>query len=153
MTIATHQPRMSLDPGNSQRPSDPSVALKGRTQLMSCAKNLKGKEVRGMNDEKTERSRRVAAIKETAKSTNGGRSYLLKGLWACRLAAGLNQRQLAEAIGSSQATVGQLERGDRGAYLRTIVRLCECLGVAPEDLLSGDDSPSEPKKSVDRIRR
>ena len=67
-----------------------------------------------MNDEKTERSRRVAAIKETAKSTNGGRSYLLKGLWACRLAAGLDQRQLAEAMGSSQRTVGQLERAGGG---------------------------------------
>jgi DNA-binding Xre family transcriptional regulator len=84
-----------------------------------------------MNDEKTERSRRVAAIKETAKSTNGGRSYLLKGL---------DQRQLAQAMGSTQATVGQLERGDRGAYLRTIVRLCEVLGVAPEDLLSDGDT-------------
>ena len=52
-----------------------------------------------MNDKKTERSRRVAAIKETAKSTNGGRSYLLRGLWACRLAAGLTQRELADAIG------------------------------------------------------
>jgi DNA-binding XRE family transcriptional regulator len=113
------------------------VALEGRTQLRSCATNLKGKEVRGMNDEKSERSRRVAAIKAAAKSTNGGRSYLLPGLWACRLAAGLNQHQLAQAMGSSQATVGQLERGDRGAYLRTIVRLCDCLGVAPEDLLSG----------------
>jgi DNA-binding Xre family transcriptional regulator len=105
-----------------------------------------------MNDEKTERSRRVAAIKETAESTNGGRSYLLRGLWACRLAAGLTQRELADAMGGSQATVGLLERECRGAYLRTIMRLCECLGVAPEDLLSGD-SPSEPKKSVDRIRR
>jgi transcriptional regulator with XRE-family HTH domain len=70
----------------------------------------------------------------------------------CRLAAGLSQRQLAEAMGSSQATVGQLERGNRGAYLKTILRLCEVLGVAPEDLLSVD-SPSEPKKRVDRIRR
>ena len=105
-----------------------------------------------MNDEKTERSRRVAAIKEMAESTNGGRSYLLKGLWACRLAAGLSQRQLAQAMGSSLATVGQLERSDRGAYPKTIVRLCAALGVAPEDLLSGD-SPSEPKKSVDQIRR
>ena len=85
----------------------------------------------------------MAAIKETAKSTNNGRSYLLKGLWACRLAAGLDQRQLAQAMGSTQATVGQLERGDRGAYLKTIVRLCECLGVAPEDLLSGNDPGRE----------
>jgi DNA-binding Xre family transcriptional regulator len=105
---------------------------------MSCATNLKGKEVRGMTNEKTERSRRVAAIKERAKSTNGGRSYLLRGLWACRLAAGLTQRELADAMGGSQATVGLLERGCRGAYLGTIARLCETLGVAPEDLLSGN---------------
>src|SRR5215207_6737418 len=143
---------MSGDPANSQRPSGPSVALKGRTQLMSCTKNLKGKEVRGMTNEKTERSRQVAAIKETAKSTNGGRSYLLKGLWACRLAAGLDQRQLAEAMGSSQGTVGQLERGDRGAYPKTILRLCEVLGVAPEDLLSGG-GPDDPKRNVDQRRR
>ena len=138
MTVATCEPLKSSNPGKARK--------------MSRRTNLKGKEVRGMNDEKTERSRRVAAIKETAKSTNNGRSYLLKGLWACRIAAGLNQRQLAEAIGSSQATVGQLERGDRGAYPKTILRLCEVLGVAPENLLSGD-SPSEAKKSVDRTRR
>jgi len=106
---------------------------------MSCAKNLKGKEVRGMTNEKTERSRRVTAIKETAKSTNGGRSYLLKGLRACRLAAGLTQRELADAMGGSQATVGLLERGCRGAYLGTIACLCDALGIAPEDLLSGND--------------
>jgi DNA-binding Xre family transcriptional regulator len=105
---------------------------------MSCGTNLNGEEVRSMTDEKEERRHRVAIIKATAQSANNGRSYLLKGLWACRLAAGLNQRQLAEAMGSTQATVGQLERGDRGAYLRTIVRLCACLGVEPEDLLSDD---------------
>ena len=105
-----------------------------------------------MTDETEQRRHSVAIIKETAQSANNGRSYLLKGLWACRLAAGLNQHQLTQAMGSSQATVGQLECDDRGAYPKTIVRLCECLGVAPEDLLSGD-SPSEPKKSVDRIRR
>jgi transcriptional regulator with XRE-family HTH domain len=105
-----------------------------------------------MTDETEECRHRGTLLKESAESANNGRSYLLKGLWACRLAAGLDQRQLAQAMGSTQATVGQLERGDRGAYLRTIVRLCECLGVAPEDLLSGN-SPSEPKKSVDRIRR
>jgi DNA-binding Xre family transcriptional regulator len=120
------------------------VALEGRTQLTSCATNLKAKEVKGMTNEKTERSRRVAAIKETAESANNGRSYLLKGLWACRLAAGLTQRELADAMGGSQATVGLLERGCRGAYPKTILRLCEVLGVAPEDLLSGD-GPDEPK--------
>jgi DNA-binding Xre family transcriptional regulator len=124
----------------------------GKARKINRRTNLNGREVRGMTDEKTERSRRVAAIKETAKTTNGGRSYLLKGLWACRLAAGLDQRQLAQAMGSTQATVGQLERGDRGAYPKTILRLCEVLGVAPEDLLSGD-GPDEPKRNLNQRRR
>jgi transcriptional regulator with XRE-family HTH domain len=93
-----------------------------------------------MTEETEERRRSVAIIKETAESANNGRSYLLRGLWACRLAAGLDQRQLAKAMGSTQATVGQLERGDRGAYPKTIARLCEVLGVAPDDLLSGGDT-------------
>jgi transcriptional regulator with XRE-family HTH domain len=105
-----------------------------------------------MTDETEQRRHSVAIIKETAQSANNGRSYLLKGLWACRLAAGLDQRQLAQAMGSSQATVGQLERGDRGAYPKTILRLCEVLGVAPEDLLSGD-GPDEPKRNLNQRRR
>jgi DNA-binding Xre family transcriptional regulator len=120
--------------------------------MMSHRTYLNGREVRGMTDETEECRHRVALLKESAESANNARSYLLKGLWACRLAAGLNQHQLTQAMGSSQGTVGQLERGDRRACLRTIVRLCDCLGVAPEDLLSGD-SPSEPKTGVDRIRR
>jgi transcriptional regulator with XRE-family HTH domain len=100
-----------------------------------------------MTDDKEERRHRVAIIKETAESTNNGRSYLLKGLWACRLAAGLSQRQLAQAMGSSLATVGLLERGDRGAYPKTIMRLCAALGVAPEDLLSdGDPERTEARR-------
>jgi transcriptional regulator with XRE-family HTH domain len=61
-------------------------------------------------------------------------------LWACRLAAGLTQRQLAEMIGGNAAGVRALERGRRGAYVSTIRKLCEALGVAPEDLLCGDDA-------------
>ncbi len=88
-----------------------------------------------MSEEMPGRRQGVAEIKAGAKSANDGRSYLLQGLWACRLAAGLTQRQLAEAIGSNQATVRELERLERGAYPRTIKRLCRALGVAPEDLL------------------
>lgn len=105
-----------------------------------------------MTDETKGRRRSVAIIKETAESANNGRSYLLKGLWACCLAAGLDQRQLAEAMGSSQRTVGQLERGDRGAYPKTIARLCEVLGVGPDDLLSGH-GPDDPKRNIDQRRR
>ena len=89
-----------------------------------------------------ERRRGVETIKEDAESANGGRSYLLRGLWACRLAAGLTQRELAEAMGGNQSTVGELERQERGAYPRTIGRLCLALGVGPEDLLRGRDAVS-----------
>jgi transcriptional regulator with XRE-family HTH domain len=91
-----------------------------------------------MPEERTERHRQVAAIKKEARSLNGGRSYLLQGLWACRQAAGLTQRQLAERMGSSQTTVRKLERLSRGAYPKTIQRLCDVLEVTPEDLLCGD---------------
>jgi DNA-binding Xre family transcriptional regulator len=99
--------------------------------------------VKKMLEEETERQRQVAAIKKGARSLNGGRSYLLQGLWACRQAAGLTQRQLAERMGSGQTTVRKLERLSRGAYPGTIQRLCNSLGVAPEDLLCGDRGKQE----------
>jgi DNA-binding XRE family transcriptional regulator len=96
-----------------------------------------------MPEETTERHRQVAAIKKGARSLNGGRSYLLQGLWACRQAAGLTQRQLAERMGSSQTTVRKLERLSRGAYPKTVQRLRSVLGVTPEDLLCGDRDRQE----------
>ena len=66
-----------------------------------------------MPEERTERHRQIRAIKKEARSLNGGRSYLLQGLWACRQAAGLTQRQLAEMLGSSQTTVRKLSTSKR----------------------------------------
>jgi transcriptional regulator with XRE-family HTH domain len=91
-----------------------------------------------MAEERTERHRQIQAIKKEARSLNDGRSYLLQGLRACRLAAGLTQRQVAEMIESNQSTVRQLEREYRGAYPKTIQRLCVALEVTPEDLLCGE---------------
>ncbi len=98
------------------------------------------KEVKDMCEERAERRRQVAAIKAEARSANDGRSYLLQGLWACRLASGCTQRQLAQMIGSNQATVRELEAGHRGAYPATIRRLSEALDVAPADLISGGNA-------------
>ncbi len=91
--------------------------------------------MREMPEERTDRHRQVAAIKVEARSVNDGRSYLLRGLWACRLSSGLTQRQLAQRIGSTPATVRELERQRRGAYPKTVKRLCRALGVSPDDLL------------------
>lgn len=90
-----------------------------------------------MPKEKTQRQDQLEAIKKGATSANGGRSYLLRGSWACRLARGLTQRRLAEMTGGSQTTVRKLERQARGAYPKKIKRLCRVLGVTPEDLLRG----------------
>ncbi len=99
--------------------------------------------MREVPEEKTERHRQVRAIKKAARSLNDGRSYLLQGLWACRLARGLTQRQLSEATGSSLTTIRKLERQSRGAYPKTVRRLCRALGVTPEDLLCGGDDKQE----------
>src|SRR4051812_14006058 len=96
-----------------------------------------------MPEEGTERHRQVAAIKKEARSLNGGRSYLLQGLWACRQAAGLTQRQVAQMMGSSQTSVRKLERQSRGAYPMTTQRLCRALRVTPEDLLCGSSDKQE----------
>jgi DNA-binding XRE family transcriptional regulator len=96
-----------------------------------------------MPEQELERRRRISAIKKGARSLNGGRSYLLQGLWACRQAAGLTQRQLAGMMGSSQTTVRKLERLSRGAYPKTIRRMCRVLGVTPEDLLCGGSNERE----------
>ncbi len=96
-----------------------------------------------LEEERAERRRQVVAIKKEARSANSGRSYLLPGLWACRLSAGLTQRQLAGLIGTNQATIRELEREYRGAYSKTIRRLCEALGVTPVDLLCGEDNAKQ----------
>ena len=96
-----------------------------------------------MREEKAEQRRQVQAIEKQARSVNNGRSYLLPGLWACRLAAGLTQRQLAKRIGSNQITVRELERERRGAYPKTIRKLCMALDVTPEVLLCGGETRQE----------
>jgi DNA-binding XRE family transcriptional regulator len=96
-----------------------------------------------MQEERAERHRQVSEIKRGARSANDGRSYLLPGLWACRLAAGLSQRQLAQIIRSSQTTVRELERERRGAYPKTIRKLCIALEVTSEVLLCAGETEQE----------
>ena len=99
--------------------------------------------VKGMQGEKAERRRQVSEIRQGARSANDGRSYLLPGLWACPLATGLTQREVAERIGSNQTTVRELECQSRGAYPKTIRKLCVALDVTPEVLLCGGETERE----------
>ena len=51
-----------------------------------------------MREAREERSRRVAAIKKGARTNNDGRSHLVPGLRACRLAAGTSSEKLYEEL-------------------------------------------------------
>jgi transcriptional regulator with XRE-family HTH domain len=85
--------------------------------------------------EKIERRRQVNRIKRRRYYVGSG-AVLLRGLRNCRTSAGLTQRQLAAMIGTNQATIAQLEKGTyRGAYMRTVKKLCRALGVSPADLI------------------
>jgi transcriptional regulator with XRE-family HTH domain len=63
------------------------------------------------------------------------RGVLLPGLWAARVSAVLSQRDLAAMISANQNTIQQLESRRRGAYPKTVRKLCQALGVEPADLM------------------
>jgi transcriptional regulator with XRE-family HTH domain len=58
----------------------------------------------------------------------------LPGLRVARIAEGLSQRDLAKMIGASQRTIRELESRQRGAYPKTIRRLCKALEMKPIEL-------------------
>jgi DNA-binding Xre family transcriptional regulator len=82
----------------------------------------------------------VERIKKPATSGPGKRGVHLRGLWSCRVLAGVTQRELGEMIGSHQSTIHALEHQHRGAYMGTVQRLCKALGVDPVDLVCGEPS-------------
>src|SRR5215208_7463325 len=88
---------------------------------------------------KHDQRRQVDAVKRLGRDTNS-RGLLIPGLWACRIAVGLSQRDLAMAIGSNQATIHELERSLRGAYPKTVRSLCAALLVEPADLLCAEST-------------
>lgn len=93
---------------------------------------------------KTEqRKQEVQVIKKIAGPDQRGRGAYLPGLWACRLAAGLTQQELAEQAGTGRSTVRSLEHSERRAHATTIRRLSEALGVSPVDLLTAEVTEEE----------
>lgn len=63
-----------------------------------------------------------------------------------RMKRGLTQRELAEKVGMSHGTIGNLESGIRpvsGLTLATAIKLCDALRVAnPRKLLDSDSETS-----------
>jgi transcriptional regulator with XRE-family HTH domain len=51
----------------------------------------------------------------------------------------LSQRELARAVGTSQAVISELELGKRHAQPRTVRKLADALGVEPKELVVRDE--------------
>ncbi len=57
---------------------------------------------------------------------------------AHRKKAGLTQAELAEIAGISDRTYADIERGTVNMRLITLLKICEGLGITPDDILSDD---------------
>ncbi len=73
-------------------------------------------------------------------TTGGGGRAKLK---AARLAAGLNQAQLAKAVGYSVGTYQDIEDGRSQMSEKMAAKVARVLGVDVEDLTNGSDHPPE----------
>ncbi len=61
-----------------------------------------------------------------------------------RLELGMTQEKLAEEIGISTAYLGCIERGERGLYVETMVKIANSLGCTPDYFLSDSIQKVEP---------
>jgi ribosome-binding protein aMBF1 (putative translation factor) len=99
-----------------------------------------------MLEEETETNQRrqeVRAIKKVVEPDQKGRGVYLPGLWACRLASGYSQQELAQRAGTGRGTVRSLERQERRAHATTLRRLSAALDVEPVDLLTMETTEEE----------
>lgn len=65
-----------------------------------------------------------------------------------RLAAGLEQSQLAERAKVTQGQISGWERGHTGCRIGTLHRLASALGIDPSELLLRDDAEDAGSTSV-----
>ncbi|AFS77841.1 putative HTH-type transcriptional regulator type 3 [Gottschalkia acidurici 9a] len=61
--------------------------------------------------------------------------YLGSRIKELRRHKNLTQEQLAELVNISTTHIGQIERGERGASLDTLISICNCLEVTLDYLL------------------
>ncbi len=53
-----------------------------------------------------------------------------------------SQQELADAAGTTKANISRIERGEQAPQGRTIRKLADALGVAPEDLVDWEAGTS-----------
>jgi DNA-binding Xre family transcriptional regulator len=97
-----------------------------------------------LRKERDERRRQVNRIKRGRTIFVNFPSVRLGGLKEHRERAGISQRELARMIGTNLTTIRQLEkRRSRGAYMKTVRKLCDVLNVQPADLVGFDPVKSD----------
>ena len=72
-------------------------------------------------------------------ATIEARERFAANLRRTRLQKGLSQEDLGASCELHRTEISLLERNQREPRLGTIIRLAQCLGVTPEDLLRGLD--------------
>lgn len=60
-------------------------------------------------------------------------------LWDARRQAGMTQVELADAVGTSQSAISQLESGEHNPSLVTVRRLADALDVSVATLVEGGE--------------
>ena len=63
-----------------------------------------------------------------------------------RKAAGLTQKELADAVGASQQSVAFWEKNARPPRADTLIKIAAALGVRAEEVLGDDDKSAAPKR-------
>ena len=65
----------------------------------------------------------------------------------------ISQERLAELAGVHWTSIGQIERGERGVKLVTLLRLAHGLGVDPSVLVKGMEPPDDPAVKTRPVKR
>ncbi len=76
-----------------------------------------------------------ALRKQLDKSADSALVELPRNIKKARLAAGMTQEELCEALGVSRGQVANIEAGRSQMTLQKFARLCVALGVGADDLL------------------
>ena len=64
-------------------------------------------------------------------------------LYAIRRRRGLTQAEVAEAADISDRTYADIERGTVNMRIETLLRICRVLQIAPNDILTDDQTPRD----------